>query len=87
MIARALARWRFMREHRRTGARLSAYVDGELEPGDRRRVEEHLHFCPECRRVLETLRRTLESLLALRELPLASVAPGVIDRLRREGSP
>lgn len=86
MIVRALARYRFMREHRHTGARLSPYLDGELEPGDRRRVEEHLHRCPECRRVLGTLRSTLEALLTLRELPHASVAPGVIDRLRREGS-
>lgn len=86
MIARALARRRFMHEHRRTGVRLSPYLDGELEPGERRLVEDHVHRCPECRRALQTLRRTLEVLLALRELPQASVAPGVIDRLRREGS-
>ena len=86
MIVRALARRQFMREHRRTGARLSPYLDGELEPGDRRRVEEHLHRCPKCRRVLGTLRSTLEALLTLRDLPHASVAPAVIDHLRREGS-
>jgi anti-sigma factor RsiW len=82
-----IARRRFMRAHRRTGARLSPYLDGELEPRDRRLVEEHVHRCPECRRVLATLRRTLEGLLGLRGLPQTSVAPGVIDRLRREGSP
>jgi len=86
MIVRAFARYRFMREHRHTGARVSPYLDSELEPGDRRRLEEHLHRCPECRRLLETLRSTLEALLTLRELRHASVAPGVIDRLRREGS-
>jgi len=76
MIARALAQRRFVREHGRTGVRLSPYLDGELEPGDRRLAEEHVRRCPECRRVLETLRRTLEGLLGLRELPRASVAPG-----------
>lgn len=86
MIRRALARRRFMRDHRWTQAHLSDYVDGELAEPARERVEEHVHRCPECHRVLETLRRTLRALSELRVAPAESVAPGIIERLRREES-
>jgi anti-sigma factor RsiW len=79
-----LAKARFMRDHRWTQAHLSDYVDGDLPPRDRERVEEHVHWCPECRRVLETLRRTLKALMDLRATPGDRIAPSVIDRLRRE---
>jgi anti-sigma factor RsiW len=74
-----------MRDHRWTQDRLSDYIDGDLGSSERRRVEEHVHWCPECRRVLESLRRTLKGLMELRATPAESIAPSVIDRLRREG--
>jgi anti-sigma factor RsiW len=37
--------------------RLSAYLDGELEPADREGLEAHLAVCPACRAVHEDLRR------------------------------
>ena len=74
-----------MRDHRFTQARLSDYLDGELPAGERERVEAHVHWCPECRRLLESLRRTLKGLMELGAAPADSIAPGVIDRLRREG--
>jgi anti-sigma factor RsiW len=85
LIRRALARVRFKRDHRWTGAHLSDYLDDELRPDERRRLEEHVHWCPECRHMLETLRRTVAGLMGLRTAPETSVAPGVIERLRREG--
>lgn len=85
MIRRLLARRRFARDHRFTGARVSGYLDGELRPDERARLEEHLHWCPECRRMLATLRRVLHGLTELREPLRPSVAQGVIERLRREG--
>jgi anti-sigma factor RsiW len=85
MIRRALARVRFMRDHRWTGAHMSAYLDDELRPDERRRLEEHVHWCPQCRHMLETLRLTLAGLMGLRTAPETDVAPGVIERLRREG--
>lgn len=85
MIRKALAKRQFMRDHRWTGERLSDYLDGELREPERERVERHVHWCPECRRVLETLRRTLTALTALRATPRESIAPAVIARLRREG--
>jgi len=84
VIRRLLAKHRFMRDHRWTQAHLSDYIDGDLRSSDRQRVEEHAHWCPECRRVLESLRRTLKGLMELRATPGESIAPGVIDRLRRE---
>ena len=76
-------RWMFMRQHHWTHARLSDYLDGELSRRDQERIEQHTGICPECSRVLATLRRTLRELTALHEAPLPSVADGVIERLRR----
>jgi anti-sigma factor RsiW len=84
MIRRFLERRRYMREHRWTHAHLSEYLDEELSPRERERVEAHVGICPHCRRVLRTLRRTLESLMDLPVEPHPSVAEGVIERLRRE---
>ena len=84
MIRRMLAKRRFMRDHHWTQKHLSDYVDGDLLPHERERVEQHAHWCPECRRALETLRRTLKGLMDLRATPGESVAPGIIERLRRE---
>lgn len=78
-----LRRWLFMREHRWTHERLSAYLDGELGERERHRVERHTGMCPECRRVLAGLRRTLRELMGMQDEPLPSVADGVIERLRR----
>lgn len=73
----------FMRRHMWTRARLSDYLDGELSERDRSRVEQHTGVCPECARVLATLRRTLRELVGLHDEPLPNVADGVIERLRR----
>lgn len=73
-----------MREHRWTHEHLSEYVDAELDPTQAARVEEHVGLCPQCRRVLATLRRTLESLRSLSGDSQPGVADGVIDRLRDE---
>ncbi len=70
----------------RARARLSEWLDGELEPTTAREVHSHLSACPACARHLEELRRAC-ALLA--ELPrLASpepVAARVLDRLEIEG--
>jgi anti-sigma factor RsiW len=85
VIRRLFEKRRFMREHRWTHAQLSEYLDGELGEDERARLEEHVRWCPECRRVLESLRRTVEGLMGLRVATPESVATGVIERLRREG--
>jgi hypothetical protein len=84
VIRRYLARRRYMREHRWTHAHLSEYLDRQLTPKKRERVEAHASICPYCSRVLATLRRTLEGLHLLRAQPQTGVAEGVIARLRDE---
>lgn len=90
MMFRVLSNLRFMREHRWTARRLSDYLDRELDESDRRRVDEHVGLCPQCRRMLGTLRKTVSGLRALRDRPPASppgdgVSEGVLGRLREEG--
>jgi anti-sigma factor RsiW len=73
-----------MREHRWTHAHLSEYLDDELSPAERERLEDHVSICPHCRRVLRTLKRTLKCLMELSPESRRDVADGVIDRLRGE---
>jgi len=54
-------------EHQWVGESLSAYIDGELTPRERTRVEQHLKECPACAEDLRTLRQTVA---LLRELPV-----------------
>jgi len=80
-----IARMRFMREHRWTHAHLSGYLDRELSADASVRVTEHAGVCPDCHRVLATLRRTLAGLRQMAAEPTpAGVADTVIGRLRRE---
>ena len=59
----------FWRKHPIRDADLSAYVDGQLEPPARDRLEVHIETCTPCREVLAEL-SMLRS--ALRELPPAT---------------
>jgi hypothetical protein len=53
---------RFWRDHRWTPDRMSDYLDGELAPAERSRVERHVGECAECRRVIAGLTRVVEAL-------------------------
>ena len=52
--------------------KLSAYLDGELTPGEHEAVEHHLETCSACQWELETLRQTIQW---TRELPTLTVPP------------
>jgi anti-sigma factor RsiW len=84
MIRRLLERRRYMREHRWTHAHLSDYLDRQLTPAERARIEAHVSICPNCTRVLATLRRMVQGLQMLGAHPEPGVADGVIERLRDE---
>ncbi|MFQ5802567.1 MAG: zf-HC2 domain-containing protein [Candidatus Methylomirabilales bacterium] len=61
---------------------LSAYLEDEVDPKERRAIEEHLPECVRCRRELELLRRTVSSLTSLEEIEVpprltASIQSGV----------
>lgn len=55
------------RECEEVHALFSDYLDADLDPQGRRRVEEHVGFCPRCRRVLGNLRHTLARVRRLAE--------------------
>jgi predicted anti-sigma-YlaC factor YlaD len=50
---------------RETRKQMSDYLDGELENSTQ--VERHLAWCPNCRRMLLNLRRTVDGLHHLHE--------------------
>jgi anti-sigma factor RsiW len=57
-----LYRVRFWRDHGWAPDRMSEYLDGELAPGGRSRMERHAHDCPECERLLAGLRAVVQGL-------------------------
>jgi len=63
---------------------MSDYMDGELEPGAARRVDDHVGVCPRCRRVLANLRLTLERLHLLGDKapPGTENQPEATERIR-----
>ena len=54
---------------------MSDYLDGELDPRAAAGVKRHVRWCPNCRRMLENLRRTVAGLGALRDLPTPADEP------------
>ncbi len=57
-------------------AQMSDYLDGELDARAAAGVERHLRWCPNCRRMLKNLSRTLGGLRALRDQPMRADQPG-----------
>jgi anti-sigma factor RsiW len=73
------------RDHRFTQRQASEYLDGELSARQRRRLLAHAELCPECGPMLRTLTIMLWELRELgRRQPAVTVAPLVVERLRRE---
>jgi anti-sigma factor RsiW len=66
-------------------ALMSDYVDGELDPAERKRLERHVRFCDRCHTVLGNLRQTLGRLRALQasEPPGADRADALGERIGR----
>jgi len=75
-----MASFRERLEHRWVARHMSAYIDGELDAEDRRRLERHADLCPECGPMRRTLVWLTRELRDLRRGPERSVAPGVIER-------
>ncbi len=48
---------------------MSDYLDGELDPDTALRVQRHARWCPNCRRMLQNLIRTVGALRLLGERP------------------
>jgi len=67
--------------HYRIQKQLSAYLDDELSPRQRRRVEKHLLICEECSLLLQELRETSDSIASLRQTAPADLWFAVNARL------
>ena len=74
----------FLLDHRFSVAHVSEYLDGELGPADRDRIERHAVDCPKCHELIAKLRRTLAALGRLGGRQRPGLADSVIERLRRE---
>lgn len=61
-------------------ARLSEYLDGELDPAWCSHLESHMSECPPCEAFLESLRRTIE---AARDLPPGELPEDLKQELLR----
>jgi anti-sigma factor RsiW len=62
--------------------RLSEYVDGELEDGERVALEAHLQSCTECSRIVGDLRRVVRRARTLQQPgPQRDLWPGIASRI------
>lgn len=77
---------RFLRDHRWSGRHMSEYVDGEMPPTARQRIEQHLAECEDCDGLFGSLRGIVGGLAELRRERKAgeSVAPAVLVGVRTE---
>jgi anti-sigma factor RsiW len=57
---------------REVRGQMSDYLDGDLEPSAAAEVERHTRWCPNCRRMLTNLKRTVRGLGALRDQPISA---------------
>ncbi len=87
MIKRMIERHRYMREHRWTHAHYSAFLDHDLTETESARFEEHARICPQCHRMLASLKKTIRGLRGLsgEANPPGGLADSVIERLRSGG--
>lgn len=69
--------------HKRTTEMFSAYLEGDLPPADRARVDEHLAVCTQCRVALELFRRTVGKLGALKRTAPATFLEGVQTQINQ----
>jgi anti-sigma factor RsiW len=60
---------------REVRAQMSDYLEDELDAGAAAGVERHVRWCPNCRKMLENLRRTVGGLRALGDQPTLADDP------------
>jgi len=65
-------------DHEELREQLSAYLEADLDPSERARIQEHLAGCPDCRREYRELRHTVD---LLRGLPAPDSPPDLADRV------
>jgi anti-sigma factor RsiW len=64
-MSKLFKRARFMLDHRWAQEHMSEYLDGELGPRGRARIERHTKECADCRGLCNILRKMLDALHGL----------------------
>lgn len=75
-------RMRMMRDHRWAPGRMSDYVDDDLSPRERTRLERHAAECPECGPMLDTLEKMVVELHGVRDAGGSPVAEAILRSVR-----
>ena len=65
---------------------LSAYLDNELVPATRERIEAHLHFCSECAEMLSAFRQNRERISALEHPAPSSIENAVMTKIHQQAA-
>lgn len=65
---------------------LSAYLDNELAPAMRERVETHLHSCDECSETLAVFQQNRERIRGLEHRAPASIQHAVMAQIRQQSA-
>lgn len=74
--------------HRHPGSQLlSEYLDGDLASGERRKLEAHVRDCARCRRLLDSLAKTVAALGSIGTAAPPGLADSVIAAVRAESVP
>ena len=83
-LRRLQQRLRFMRDHRWTPRHASEYLDGDLDPDGRRRIEQHAGECPKCDALLRALHSMVVVLAGMRGATGRTVAAAILAGVREE---
>ena len=65
---------------------LSAYLDNELAPAARERIEAHLHSCDECADMLTTFRQNRERVRGIEHPAPVSIENAVMAKIRQQAA-
>jgi anti-sigma factor RsiW len=73
-------------DHEWSQRHLSHYVEGELRPRARRRLDRHARGCADCNRGIRAMRALVHAVQGLDRLAAAPVPATIFDRVRLAGA-
>jgi hypothetical protein len=73
-------------DHQWSQRHLSHYVEGDLRPRSRRRLDRHARDCADCGRGIRALRALVHAVQGLDGLAAARAPGTIFDRVRPAGS-
>ena len=73
-------------DHEWSQQHLSHYVEGDLRPRARRRLDRHARECVDCERGIRAMRSLVHALQGLDALPVVRAPATIFDRARLTGA-